>query len=99
MSPDDAKPITPANVPKPGGNFTYTVFEYASPKQLKWIEDLRRKFGYPETWDQDLAMMLGAGYRGDVTQLSQAAASWVIHNLQTAYVALGGAAAEREAAR
>lgn len=93
----DVKPITPANVPKPGGNFTYTVFEFATRKQLQWITDLRRKFGYPDTWDQDLATMLGDGYHGDVEELSQAAASWVIHNLQIAYVALGGAAAEREA--
>lgn len=99
MSLSDAKPITPANVPKPGGSLTYTIFEFATAKQLSWIADFRRKFGYPDTWDQDIATILGEGYRGDIKELSQPAASWVIHNLQTAYVALGGVAAEREAAR
>lgn len=96
MSPDP-KPINPVNVPKPGGKFTYTYLTPCTHKQMQWIHDLRRKFGYPDTWDQDLATILGDGYRGNLEELSQAAASWVIHNLQAAYVALGGAAAEREA--
>jgi hypothetical protein len=76
------KPQNPRNVPT-GGNMTYAALERVTPAQLKQLRYLTRTAGNPPTWDDSCALVLGKDWDGTYETLSKAAASWLIHNLQT----------------
>ena len=77
-----APPQNPKNVPT-GGDMTYAALTRISPAQLKFIGSLQRTAGNPPTWDDSCHLVLGKDWDGVYETLSQAAASWLIHNLQT----------------
>lgn len=77
----------PSNVPT-GGNATYMALAQVSARQLGYLNVLKRKAGNSPTWDEDCGRILGDGWDGDYSTLSQAAASWLISNLQRAFAAI-----------
>ena len=79
----------PKNVPI-GGSMTYAALEAARPKQLGMIGYLRRIAGGPH-WEDDCRTILGDDWDGVYTTLSVAAASYLIHVLQTAIKATADA--------
>jgi len=82
-----APPQNPKNVPT-GGNMTYAALERITPAQLKQLRYLKRMAGNPPTWDDSCELVLGKDWDGTYETLSKAAASWLIHNLQQALVAV-----------
>jgi hypothetical protein len=77
-----APPQNPENVPI-GGNMTYAALERVTAAQLKQLRYLKRTAGNPPTWDDSCGLVLGKDWDGTYETLSKAAASWLIHNLQT----------------
>jgi hypothetical protein len=86
------KPNNPVNVPT-GGNMTYAALERITPKQLKMLRYLKRIAGNPPTWDDSCTLVLGRDFDGVYENLSMAAGSWLIHELQRG---LGAVARSRE---
>jgi hypothetical protein len=86
------KPNNPVNVPT-GGNMTYAALGHITPKQLKMLRYLKRIAGNPPTWDDSCTLVLGRDFDGVYENLSIAAGSWLIHELQRG---LGHVAKRRE---
>jgi len=86
------KPANPRNVPTTG-NMTYAALERITPAQLKMLRHLKRIAGNPPTWDDSCTLVLGPDFDGVYENLSMAAGSWLIHELQRG---LGAVARSRE---
>jgi hypothetical protein len=86
------KPTNPRNVPT-GGVMTYAALERATGPQLKQLRYLQRIAGNPPTWDDSCTLVLGPDFDGVYENLSKAAASWLIGELQRG---LGHVARSRE---
>jgi hypothetical protein len=80
-----SKPLNPKNVPTTG-NMTYAALTPISPAQLKLLHSLRMRVGDPHIWEDISRTVLGKDWDGEYHTLSQAAASWLIHNVQTGLV-------------
>lgn len=82
-----APPLNPKNVPT-DGTMTYAALERITPQQLKMLRNLKRIAGNPPTWEDSCRLILGDDWDGVYETLSKAAASWLIHGLQSALVAV-----------
>ena len=87
MSPDNSKPMNPANVPT-RGNMTYAALETIRPAQLKMLRYLNRLVGNPPTWEDSCRLILGKDWDGNFNTLSVAAGSWLISELKRGIVAV-----------
>ena len=81
------KPTNPRNVPTTG-NMTYAALERITGPQLKQLRYLKRMAGNPPTWDDSCTLVLGADFDGVYENLSKAAGSWLISELQRAFVSV-----------
>ena len=86
------KPTNPRNVPTTG-NMTYPALERITGPQLKQLRYLKRIAGNPPTWDDSCTLVLGPDFDGNFENLSKAAGSWLISELQRG---LGHVAKRRE---
>ena len=82
-----ARPLNPRNVPT-GGDMTYAALERVTDKQMRMLGHLRSLAGDPPTWDATCRIILGDDWDGVYATLSKAAASWLIHNIQTGLLAV-----------
>lgn len=82
-----APPLNPKNVPT-AGYMTYAALGHITTPQMKMLRYLQRTAGNPPTWESTCRIILGDDWDGVYETLSMAAGSWLIHNLQSALIAV-----------